>query len=117
MVELDQYKTKLADYDGPLAELKASLQLTSKKERIAELERYMEAPDFWTDPDRSQKITRELKGLQNAVKTYEGLESQKEDIELLLEMGYEENDPSIIPEIEETLTNYVNTIEEMRVCR
>ena len=115
MVELDQYKTKLAEYDGPLAELKASLQLNAKKERIAELERYMEAPDFWTDPDRSQKITRELKGLQNAVKTYADLESTKEDIELLLEMGYEENDPSIIPEIEEALTGYVDTIEQMRV--
>ena len=33
--------------------------------------------------------------------TYEQLESQYEDIETLIEMGYEENDASVIPEIEE----------------
>ena len=78
MVELDQFKYTLSTYEEPLKELRDSLQLTAKKERIAELERYMEAPDFWLDPDKSQKISRELKNLQDTVKSYQELETMKE---------------------------------------
>ena len=89
MVELDQFKYTLSTYEQPLAELRESLQLDGKKERIAELERYMEAPDFWLDPEKSQKITKELKNLQDTVKSYQNLETMKEEIEILLDMGYE----------------------------
>ena len=115
MVELDQFKYTLSTYEQPLAELRESLQLDGKKERIAELERYMEAPDFWLDPEKSQKITKELKNLQDTVKSYQNLETMKEEIEILLDMGYEENDASVIPEIESTLSEFGNTLEKMRV--
>ena len=115
MVELDQFKYTLSTYEEPLKELRDSLQLTAKKERIAELERYMEAPDFWLDPDKSQKISRELKNLQDTVKNYQELETMKEEIEILLSMGYEENDASVLPEIEETLEKFTTTIDKMRV--
>ena len=59
MVELDQFKYTLSTYVPMLKELGASLNLDAKKERIAELSRYMEAPDFWDDPERSQKMTKE----------------------------------------------------------
>ena len=58
VVELDQFKYTLSTYVPMLKELGASLNLDAKKERIAELSRYMEAPDFWDDPERSQKMTK-----------------------------------------------------------
>ena len=61
MIELDQMKQKLLTYEEPLAEVKASLDLESKKKRIEELEMEMEAPGFWDDPDYSNKRTKELK--------------------------------------------------------
>ena len=48
-----------------------------------------------------QKIMQELKNLKDTVDEFRGLEEKKEEIEILLEMGYEENDASVIPEIEE----------------
>lgn len=115
MVELDQFKYTLSSYEEPLRELRDSLQLDGKRERIAELERYMEAPDFWLDPEKSQKITKELKNLQDTVKSYQSLETMKEEIEILLDMGYEENDASVLPEIEETLNQFSSTVDRMRV--
>ena len=53
----------------------------------------MEEPDFWDDPERSQEMMKELKSLKDDKETYENLESQMEDMETLIEMGYEENDP------------------------
>ena len=53
MVELDQMKIELAGYKQPLSEVKASLGLDSKLARIEELEREMEAPGFWDNPETS----------------------------------------------------------------
>ena len=71
----------------------------------------MEAPDFWDDPERSQKYMVELKRLKDDKETYEHLESQFEDIETLIEMGYEENDASLIPEIDEAMKEFADELQ------
>ena len=53
----------------------------------------MEEPDFWNDPERSQELMKELKSKKDDVEIYRQLTSQMEDMELMIEMGYEENDP------------------------
>ena len=115
MVELDQFKYTLSTYVPMLKELGASLNLDAKKERIAELSRYMEAPDFWDDPERSQKMTKELKSLENTVKSYTTLSTQYDDISELIEMGYEENDPEVIPVIQESLDEFTTNLEALRL--
>ena len=74
----------------------------------------MEAPDFWDNPETSQKKMKELKSMKDDVETYASLKTQFEDIETLIEMGYEENDASLIPEIEETLNEFVQTYDGIR---
>ena len=63
----------------------------------------MEASGYWDDVERSQAGMKELNGLKEEKSTFEELKSQYEDIETLLEMGYEEEDATLIPEIEEEL--------------
>lgn len=63
----------------------------------------MEAPDFWDDPEKSQSKMKELKSMKDDVATYAKLKEQYEDIETMIEMGYEENDESLIPEIQQML--------------
>lgn len=75
----------------------------------------MEAPDFWDDTEVSQEKMKELKSLKDDVETYAHLSEQYEEIETLLEMGYEENDASLIPEIEEALTEFRQTYENIRI--
>ena len=74
----------------------------------------MEAPDFWDDPDKSQKYMKELKDLKSAIESYESLKTQYEDIETMIEMGYEENDSEIIPEIEEMFTDFESEFETLQ---
>lgn len=75
----------------------------------------MEAPDFWDDTEVSQKKMKELKSYKDDVEVYQQLENGYEDIETLIEMGYEENDASIIPEIEEELSRLKTNYEELRI--
>ena len=75
----------------------------------------MEAPDFWNDPQRAQEKTRLLKALKDDVAVYAQLENQYEEIELLIDMGYEENDPDIIPEIREAMDKFQEEYEDLRI--
>ena len=114
MVELDQFKYTLSTYDETLKEVKDSLDLENKERRITELDKSMEEPGFWDDPERSTKTVREAKNLKDTVDGYKHLEQQYEDIQVMIEMGYEENDPAMIPEIQEMLDEFVKELEALR---
>ena len=75
----------------------------------------MEMPDFWNDAERAQKQTKECKGLKDDVETYETLKTQYEDIEVLIEMGYEENDPDMVVEIRQELDSFISGLETIRI--
>jgi peptide chain release factor 2 len=75
----------------------------------------MEAPGFWDDPDRSNLQMKELKQLKDTVDKCNGLKSQYEDIETLIEMGYEAEDEEMIPEIREELDGFIETFEALRI--
>lgn len=75
----------------------------------------MEAPDFWDNPEKSQQSMKELKGLKDTLEGFDSLKSEYEDVETLLEMGYEEEDESLIPEIEEAFHLFIQHYEELRI--
>ena len=75
----------------------------------------MEEPDFWNDPERSTKIVKEAKNLKDTVEGFQKLEEEFEEIGLMIEMGNEENDPSLIPEIDEMLKDFQEKLESLRI--
>ena len=75
----------------------------------------MEAPGYWDNTEKSQEGMRELKNLKDESEDYENLRQQYEDIETLIEMGYEESDASLIPEIQGELDAFVNKLESMKI--
>ena len=75
----------------------------------------MQAPDFWNDPEKSNQKMREAKNLKDIVGTMDGLSSQYDDILTLIEMGYEDNDPAIIPDIQQELKEFKETFENIRI--
>lgn len=76
----------------------------------------MEAPGFWDNPDSSNEKMKELKNLKNTLGTFQGLQTKYEDIDTLIEMGYEEEDESLIPEIRNELDSFVSVLEDMRIA-
>ena len=75
----------------------------------------MEEPGFWDNPDKSQEAMKELKNLKDTVDKYYQLEQSYEDVETMIEMGYEENDESLIPEIREMLDTFVEEFETLKI--
>ena len=75
----------------------------------------MEAPDFWDDIEGSQKKMKELNSLKDDAEVYAQLEEKYEEIETLIEMGEEENDPDLVTETEEAMTEFEQAFEKIRV--
>ena len=115
MIELDQMKLELSQYEKPLEEVRDSLDLEYKKQRIEELSRETEAPDFWNNADAANKKMKQLKDLQTLVEEADGLSTSYEEIMMLIEMGNEEEDRSVIETIREDLDAFKEKLEEMRL--
>ena len=75
----------------------------------------MEAPGFWDDPETSNRKMKELKNMKDTVGEYTKLSTQYNDILTLIEMGYEENDESLVAEIRGELDEFIKEFEELRI--
>ena len=86
-----------------------------KERRIEELERKIEEPGFWDNPEESQELMKELKNLKELVETIHNLYSSYEDIGLLIEMGYEDEDPEMVKELEEEIHTFEEVFEKLKI--
>ena len=74
----------------------------------------MEEPDFWDDPQKSQEYMKQLSSMKEDVAVYARLELF-EEIETLIELGDEENDPSLVPEVQSTMDEFVQKYDAIRL--
>ena len=115
MVELDQFKYILSTYEKPLQEVRDSLNLDAKIRRIDELDKTMEESSFWEDAELSTKYVKEAKNLKDTVAEFNKLQNQYEEIGLMIEMGYEEEDPAVIPEINGMMDEFTAEFDALRL--
>ena len=75
----------------------------------------MEEPNFWDDAEKASASMKEVKDLKSVVERADGLSQEYEDILTLIEMGNEEEDASLIPEVEQEYKNFVEEFEDLRI--
>ena len=113
MIEFDQFKTELNTKTEPLKALEQALDLENKQKRIVELDRMMEEPDFWSDAEKANPLSTEVRHLKDEAESFYQLKTSYEDIDALIQMGREEGDESVIPEIREMLSQFSEDLENM----
>ena len=89
--------------------------LANKKDRVEELEKTMEEPGFWDNPDHSTAAVQECKKLKTTIERYETLCNDREDMLTLIEIGEEEGDTDIVSEVAESLEEFKQQFEELRI--
>ena len=89
--------------------------LANKGQRINDINRIMEEPGFWDDTAHAQDLMKELKNLKDTVEEYNQLKTRFEDVQTLIQMGYEENDETLLPEIVESLGIFIDTLDNLRL--
>ncbi len=71
-----------------------------KKERLAEVELELAEPSVWDNAERAQALGRERSSLEIVVKTIDDLDSGVADSSELLDMAVEENDESMVADVQ-----------------
>ncbi|OQA73820.1 MAG: Peptide chain release factor 2 [Firmicutes bacterium ADurb.Bin248] len=61
----------------------------------------MAEPGFWNDVENANKVNQRIKSISGKLDKYRKLSARSEDLEVLIDMADEENDESLLPEIEE----------------
>ncbi len=89
--------------------------LANLRTKIEMLENEMLREDFWDDPESSQQDLKALKTIKDKVATYEGIKESYEDLETLVEMAFEEEDESLIKEIETSEQEFLESYEKLRI--
>ena len=112
---LEDLKPILNDLGEKLDQMRISLEIPAKEEKIAELEYKMGEPSFWDDAAAAQKLNQELADLKGGVDTYRDLMAKYEDAETLYEMGIEENDASMEADIRAELTLISEGLETLQL--
>ncbi len=112
---LEDLKPTLNDLGEKLDQMRISLEIPAKEEKIAELEYKMSEPTFWDDAAAAQKVNQELAGLKGGVDTYKALAAKYEDAETLYEMGIEENDPTMEGDIRAELDTIAEGLETLQL--
>ena len=112
---LEDLKPILNDLGEKLDQMRISLEIPAKEEKIAELEYKMSEPSFWDDAAAAQKLNQELAALKGGVDTYRDLKAKYEDAETLYEMGIEESDPSMEGDIRAELNLIAEGLETLQL--
>ena len=112
---LEDLKPILNDLGEKLDQMRISLEIPAKEEKIAELEYKMSEPSFWDDAAAAQKLNQELAALKGGVDTYRDLMAKYEDAETLYEMGIEENDASMEADIRAELNLIAEGLETLQL--
>lgn len=115
MVEFDAIKQSLANYAQPLLEMGIHFDLANKKDRVEELDKTMEEPGFWDNPEKSTAIVQESKHLKDVIERYEKLCADREDMLMLIEIAEEENDTDMVPEVQESYDEFCKEYEAIRI--
>jgi peptide chain release factor 2 len=89
-----------------------------KKERLTEVEMELAESSVWDNPERAQALGRERSSLEVVVKTIDDLDSGIADSRELLDMAVEENDESMVADVQvelDRLEKQLATLEFRRM--
>ncbi|MBE6949015.1 MAG: peptide chain release factor 2 [Ruminococcaceae bacterium] len=116
MIEYDEYKLKIQGLRPTLDNLGGALKLDEARAEIARLEAESAKDDFWSDLANSQKVLQQIKQLKNKCEKYDALVTRWEDMETLCMMAMEENDESLLPELQEEYASFEKDLESARLA-
>ena len=112
---LEELKPRLSELSEKLDQMEASLEVSRKEEKIAELEYKMGEPTFGDDAEAAQKINQELADLKGSVDKYKALREKYDDAATLLEMGLEEKDESMEADVKAELDAIADGLEALQL--
>ncbi len=115
MLQFDEYKVKLNNLKPELERLGQSLDLESAERELDMLHAESASEGFWNNVEKAQKVQQRISQLEGKVNAQKKRLSSWEDLMVLCEMGNEEEDASLVPEVEQGYEALVQDMESARL--
>lgn len=115
IIQLEDAKYKLTNMRADINELASALRIDQLRAEIEEDEKTTTDPDFWNDAENSSRVLQKIKQKKDRVSGWESLRDKLEDAIVLAEMGIEENDESVVEEVESELKAIEAEEERQRI--
>ena len=115
MLEFEQLRLRLTANGQEITDLKDAIGYEGLKREIEELELKAAAPGFWDDAEGSRVILQRTGKLKNRVEAYDKIVSSYEDLSVLIDMGDEEGDLSLVEEIETSVNELESALTSLRL--
>ncbi|MFI3228113.1 MAG: peptide chain release factor 2 [Clostridia bacterium] len=115
MIEFIEYKTNLLNIKDDVLEMKKSLDIENAQKRLSTLEKETENDEFWSNPDESQIILKEIKNLKDTIEKYDILNTTWDDLYTICELALESEDDSMREEIRTEYPKFVKMLENLRL--
>ncbi|WP_423062819.1 peptide chain release factor 2 [Candidiatus Paracoxiella cheracis] len=117
MLEINALREKLDDLKSRLEALRGYLDLDVKDRRLLEVQRELENPSIWEDPDKAQSLSRERVSLESVVKGNQSLVTSIADAYELLEFVKQDQDNDIYSELLNEVDRIEKNVSEMEFRR
>ena len=111
-MEAKEIEKKLNDYELFLNDVKNKLEISSKENRIKELETIMNDSSFWNNQSAAKDVLSELKMLKDVFNKYDEVNSIVKTISEMFELSNSEEDISLI---ENELIDLDEKIEDLKL--
>ncbi len=113
MIELEQYKQDLEKIRAQLSEAGDGLHLSDLERELSELREEMAAAGFWDDLARSSQVSQRIKRVEGKLAHYARLQSECDDIDVMMELALDENDESMVSEAGEALQKLADEVDAL----
>ena len=114
MLELENLKIELNSKKNILLEIKNSLDINKKNDRILEINKMMGENGFWDNVTKANAVSKELKDIQDSIEEYNKLEKSYNDIDELINLANKENDKELAKEIINSFETFNEELENIR---
>ncbi|MFA9485575.1 MULTISPECIES: peptide chain release factor 2 [unclassified Moraxella] len=116
-MEIAPYQDQIKDLEARGKELWGYLDVEGKKERLEEVNLELENPDIWNNPELATKISKEKSVLDGIVGTVDGLSVRLDDARAMLELAVEEDDESLLADVQAELDEALKSVEDLEFKR
>ncbi|WP_336624841.1 peptide chain release factor 2 [Actinocrinis sp.] len=106
---------ELKNLKSTMSSIEAVVDLDALRGEIKRLNEEAAAPDLWDDQAKAQKVTSRLSYVQGELNRVESLRRRLDDIEVLAELGEDEDDADTRAEVEAELPRIAAAISELEV--
>lgn len=114
LIQLEQAQRDLRDLKTGIDELGESLDTDRLAEEIAGLEEISGGPEFWSNPEKSQSVLKELSIKKKSFEDYKRLLASYEDTSLMIDIAAEDDDETAVDEIFAEIKNIQREYDRQR---